>query len=185
MKKTVYAAITASITFILAACQGDRGCTVLAQTAAGSTAQETSAVVAEGSDGWVAAAPAETLELKQEKKLRIRVRAGEEEIVFELNDSIAAKSLYEQLPLIADMENFGDNEKIFYPAEKLDITDTPHANSGAGTLAYYAPWGNVVLFFGDYSPNGQLYELGTAVSGSDEIGGLSGTLEVERVQTNQ
>lgn len=117
--------------------------------------------------------------------MKIRVSANEKEIVYGLNDSQAAQELYEQLPLTAEVENFSDNEKIFYPPKKLDITDTPQADSGAGTLAYYAPWGDVVMFFGDYSSNGQLYELGQALSGSEEISGLSGTLQIEGAEPSR
>mgnify|MGYP001115623559 CR=1 FL=1 len=121
---------------------------------------------------------------QENKKQQIRVSAGEKTVVFELNESAAAKSLYQQLPLTTEVENYGQNEKIFYPPENLDITDTPQAASGAGTLAYYAPWdapwGDVVMFYGDYSPNGRLYELGQAVSGSGEISSLSGTLQIEK-----
>lgn len=29
--------------------------------------------------------------------------------------------------------------------------DTPQASSGTGTLACYAPWGDVVMFYDDFS----------------------------------
>lgn len=64
------------------------------------------------------------------------------------------------MPLTLPVEDFGTNEKIVYPPEELDIADTPIAEDGAGTLAYYAAWGDVVLFYGDYSSSGSLYELG-------------------------
>lgn len=58
-------------------------------------------------------------------------------------------------------------------------TDAPLAESGeAGTLAYYAPWGDVVMFYGPFSPNGALYELGWVVDGEERISELSGTIEV-------
>ncbi len=129
-----------------------------------------------------AAGPAKPEPTSAKSNLQIRVRAGRQTVVFELNDSAAARSLYEQLPLTVEGENFSDNEKIFYPPEKLDVTGALQAASGAGagTLAYYAPWGDVVMFYGDFNANGQLFELGRAVSGGGEIGSLSGTLEVER-----
>lgn len=113
-------------------------------------------------------------------QMRIHVQTDGKTVVFELNDSAAAKGLYEQLPLTVEVENFSDNEKIFYPPKQLDITDAPQADAGAGTLAYYTPWGDVVMFYGDYSVNGQLFELGRAVSGGGEIGSLTGTLRIEK-----
>lgn len=99
-------------------------------------------------------------------------------IVFELNDSSAADDLYAQLPLTTQIEDFSTNEKIFYP-EELDISDTPQAGTEIGTLAYYAPWGDVVMFYEAYQANASLYELGYVVSGEELIPGLSGTVTIE------
>ena len=111
---------------------------------------------------------------KEMKQIRIEDGAGHA-AVFELNGSGAA-ALYAQLPLTVQVENFSSNEKIFYPAE-LPLTDTPHpAEPEAGVLAYYAPWGNVVMFYDSFRPNGDLYELGHAVAGTDQIALFSGEL---------
>ena len=72
-----------------------------------------------------------------------------------------------------------NNEKIFYPNQSLDVSNTPTATGGAGTLAYYAPWGDVVMFYGDFSANSSLYELGHVVSGEEFIDELTGTLTIE------
>ena len=101
-------------------------------------------------------------------------------VVFALNESAAAQDLFQQLPLVVEVENFSNNEKIFYP-EKLDVHDTPVADVAVGTLAYYEPWGDVVMFYGEYNPNNALYELGHAVSGGDSISSLSGTVRIEPV----
>lgn len=99
-------------------------------------------------------------------------------ILFELNDSSASGDLYAQLPLTVQIEDFSTNEKIFYP-EELDISDTPQAGMAVGTLAYYAPWGDVVMFYGEYSENPSLYELGHVVSGEELIPDLSGSVIIE------
>ena len=109
---------------------------------------------------------------------RLAVRCGDIEVIYELNDSPAAASLAAQLPLTLEVEDYSTNEKIFYPPQELDTSDTPAAEGGAGTLAYYAPWGDVVMFYGDYSANSSLYELGEAVSGADQISRMSGSIEI-------
>ena len=48
-----------------------------------------------------------------------------------------------------------------------------------GTLAYYAPWGDVVMFYGEYNENPSLYELGHVVSGEELIPDLSGSVIIE------
>ena len=113
---------------------------------------------------------------------QISVTCGDTQVVYELNDSPAAQSLLSQLPLTVAVEDFSTNEKVFYPPQELDTSDTPLAEGGAGTLAYYAPWGDVVLFYDSFSANGSLFELGEAVSGAEDISQMTGTITVETVE---
>lgn len=114
----------------------------------------------------------------------LQIRVGGEDgqnIIFQLNDSPAAAALYQQLPLSIQVENYSHNEKIFYPPGELDISNTPLAAGPSGTLAYYAPWGDVVLFYGECGGASGLYELGEAVSGADLIETLSGEIQIDIV----
>ena len=113
---------------------------------------------------------------------QIYVQFGENMVVYELNDGAAATSLYEQLPLTVEVEDYSTNEKIFYPSQELETADSPLANGGAGTLAYYAPWGDVVMFYDDYSENPSLFELGQAVSGGELVGRMAGTVTISIVE---
>jgi hypothetical protein len=113
--------------------------------------------------------------------IKISVKANGNTTVFELNNSLAAGDLYAQLPLSITVENYSDNEKIFYPSKKLNTTDTPMADGGrAGTLAYYAPWGDVVMFYKGFTSAPGLYELGHVTSGSEYITEMSGTIQIEK-----
>ena len=107
---------------------------------------------------------------------QIQVQFDGGTVVYQLNDSAAADALLAQLPLTVEVEDYGTNEKIFYPPQALDTADAPPAEGGAGTLAYYAPWGDVVMFYGDYNTNSSLYELGQAVSGGELVSTMSGTI---------
>lgn len=114
---------------------------------------------------------------------QISVQFGENTVIYELNDSPVADSLYEQLPITTEVEDFSTNEKIFYLSQELDTSDSPAAEGGAGTLAYYAPWGDVVMFYDDYSANSSLFELGQAVSGGEQIGKMSGNIVIDIIDT--
>ena len=119
--------------------------------------------------------------LENQTTMNIRVKTNGKTVVFELNDSSAAKALYDQLPLSITVENFGGNEKIFYPPEKLNTANTPLAKRcKEGTLAYYAPWGDVVMFYGSFGSAAGLYVLGEATSGSEHIKGMSGEIVLEK-----
>ena len=112
--------------------------------------------------------------------MKINVMANNALIVFELNDSEASKQLIEQLPLEIKVEDYASNEKIFYPPNKLNTSNTPLANAKNGTLAYYAPWGDVVMFYKDFGSAGGLYELGKCMSGCEAIKALSGTIKITK-----
>ena len=121
-------------------------------------------------------APSDT----ESNDMRVRIEADTQVIVFRLNDSPAAQSFYEQLPLSIWVEDYAGSEKIFYPPDELDVRNTPMAEGPAGTLAYYEPWGNVAIFYGECGGASGLYELGEAVSGADQIESLTGEIQIEK-----
>lgn len=114
--------------------------------------------------------------------MRISVSGNGKKILFDLNDSSAAMDLYNQLPLTINVKNFSTNEKVFYPPESLNVKNTPMANAKKGTLAYYAPWADVVMFYDHFGKGSGLYGLGEAVSGKELIESLSGIIEIEKVE---
>ena len=123
------------------------------------------------------------IEEEKENRMKISVNDGSHNIIFELNDSVAANDLYNQLPLTVEAENFSSNEKIFYPSNELNIDDTPRANDGGrGVLAYYEPWGDVVMFYDSFSSASGLYELGKAIENENQISNLSGKITIDKVE---
>ena len=120
-----------------------------------------------------------------EAKMQISVRSNGNTTVFELNNSQAARELSTQLPLRIEVENYGSNEKIFYPPKKLATSNTPLADARTGTLAYYAPWGDVVMFYEDFGSASGLYELGHAILGIEHIKNMSGTIKIEKADKKQ
>lgn len=125
--------------------------------------------------------PENTQSEKEETAMKISVKSDQYEIVYELNNSTAARQLYGQLPLTMEVEPFSNNEMTFYP-ERLDVGNTPLSGGEPGSLSYYEPWGDVVMFYASCAPNGSLYELGTAVSGVEHIENLSGMITVSAAE---
>lgn len=116
----------------------------------------------------------------EEPKMKIRVSDGKSNVIFELNDSSAAKSLYEMLPIKTDVENYSNNEKIFYPTDPLDTSDVSEGDGPFGSLAYFSPWGNVVMYYSPCKKYTGLYLMGVATSGSNDIEQLSGTITITK-----
>ena len=113
----------------------------------------------------------------------IQVSAGEKNIYFVLHDSAMAVALFEQLPMTVEVSNYSNNEKIFYPLQSLGENEGSLVMAAlAGTLAYYAPWGNVVMFYGNNGPANGLYQLGYCTEGIEYIGDLQGQLIITAVK---
>ena len=161
MKKIILASLMMVICFTLSACGAQNN-----------SATEKDNVASEQNSEQVNNANQDTA-----KQIKITDTNGNE-IIFALNDSQAAKDLYAQLPLEIDVKDYSDNEKIFYPKE-LNTKNTPLAENKIGTLAYYAPWKDVVMFYGEFRQNDQLFKLGEVVSGGEVIPNLSGKIKIE------
>lgn len=114
---------------------------------------------------------------------RIKVTDGNHNVTFELNETSAAKSLYNMLPTTREVQNYSSNEKIFYPETAISYSsDCIEGACPAGTLALFSPWGNVVMYYGAASQYPGLYILGNAVEGADQISELTGNITVSQVE---
>ncbi|KSB90582.1 MFS transporter [Caulobacter vibrioides] len=78
-----------------------------------------------------------------------------------LNDSPPARELLSMLPLDLKISDFSSNEKIAFLPRKLTARGAPaYADPKPGDLCYYAPWGNLALFYEGYSASPDLIRLG-------------------------
>jgi hypothetical protein len=103
----------------------------------------------------------------------IRVTLDGRPVDATLNDSPAARDFAELLPLTLDLEDFHQTERIADLPRKLDTSGAPEpAAPKAGDLAYYAPWGNLALFYRDGdSANADLLILGHINADADRMAG--------------
>ncbi|MFJ9396317.1 cyclophilin-like fold protein [Streptomyces sp. AFD10] len=80
----------------------------------------------------------------------IRVIIDGQEVEATLNDSPAARDLASLLPLTLDLKDFHGTERIADPPRKLTTENAPGPQAPkTGDLAYYAPWGNLAIFYED------------------------------------
>ena len=117
----------------------------------------------------------------EEQHMEISVSDGTHTVIYQLNNSGPAASLYRMLPLDAEVKNYGSNEKIFYPEQPVDAAGGIEGGGDAGGLALFSPWGNVVMYYGSFSAYPGLYLLGQATQGADQVQHLTGTIHVEAV----
>ncbi len=95
-----------------------------------------------------------------------------------LEDNSASRSFLAMLPVEVTLEDYASNEKIFYPAEKLSTADVPDGvDPEPGDITYYAPWGDVALFYRDFRYSTGLVRLGRFDEGAVPVLSASGSLK--------
>ena len=88
----------------------------------------------------------------QETPLRIQIAVGDQRFQATLTDSAASRDLAAQLPVTIDMVDHGSVEKTGPLPAPLSIDGQPNgADPDPGDLGYYAPGGDLVLYYGDQS----------------------------------
>lgn len=122
------------------------------------------------------------VEHKTEKSMKIKVTSGNASVVFELNNTTAAKSLYDQLPIEVNVDNYSNNEKVFDPKIPLKRgSNNIEGNCPVGTIAWFSPWGNIAMYYGKAPSWNGLYLMGKAVEGVDKIKELKGKTLIEKL----
>lgn len=103
--------------------------------------------------------------------MNIRVTLDGQPVNATLNGSPAARDLASLLPLSLDLEDFHGTERIGYPPRKLTTDAAPEPTAAkAGNIAYFAPWGNLALFYKDGpSASADLLILGHIDADTDQL----------------
>ncbi|GAA2422477.1 cyclophilin-like fold protein [Streptomyces coeruleofuscus] len=82
--------------------------------------------------------------------MTIRLTVHGQAVDATLNDSAAARDFAALLPLTLDLSDFHGKERVADLPRRLDTSGAPDAAEGkAGDLAYYAPWGNLAVYYRD------------------------------------
>jgi hypothetical protein len=86
------------------------------------------------------------------------------------------------LPFTLTLEDYAKTEKVSDLPKKLTTQSAPaRAKPTAGDIAYYAPWGNLAIFYKDFDYSEGLIILGKLDGGADalkEPGSFEGTIEL-------
>ncbi|MGY0064128.1 cyclophilin-like fold protein [Streptomyces sp. LZ34] len=86
--------------------------------------------------------------------MNIRLTIDGHQVDATLNDSTTARDLATLLPLTLNLSDFHRTERIADLPRRLSTAGAPDAAAAkAGDLAYYAPWGNLALFYRDGTPD--------------------------------
>lgn len=87
-----------------------------------------------------------------------------------LYDNPSARDFASMLPLDLKIEDYSTNEKIAYLPRKLTEEGSgPFGNEQPGDVCYYAPWGDVILFYAAYRYSSGLIRLGRVDGGIEPM----------------
>ncbi len=84
--------------------------------------------------------------------MHIRLVIDGTELHGRLDDTAAGRDFASLLPLTLTISDFHATEKISDLPRKLNIKGAPAGSEpAAGDITYYAPWGNLALFYRDFA----------------------------------
>ena len=107
--------------------------------------------------------------LSSEKNMKLAIKTGKGEMTAILYDNAAAMDFFALLPMTVMFEDYNGTEKIARLPERLSTAGLPAGYAPSeGDLAYYAPWGNICIFYRDFVYSAGLVPLGRI--GGDGIG---------------
>jgi hypothetical protein len=83
--------------------------------------------------------------------IRFEIEGSAQPVFVRLKDSPTTQDFIRQLPLTLKLTDYAATEKIAYLPKKLTSQGAPKGHSAkAGDIAYYAPWGNLAVFYKDF-----------------------------------
>ncbi|KVK53993.1 hypothetical protein L901_19095 [Agrobacterium sp. D14] len=102
--------------------------------------------------------------------MRIRMIFGERTLTATLHDNPSARDFYSMLPLDLKIGDFASSEKIAYlPRKLIEDGRGRFDDEQPYDICYYVPWGNLALFYVDYSYSRDLIRLGRFETGQDAL----------------
>src|SRR6476661_3582665 len=103
--------------------------------------------------------------------MKIRLTIGGTRITATLENNATARDFASLLPLKLTLKDYASTEKVSDLPRRLSTKGAPPgADPSAGDIAYYAPWGNLALFYKDFQYSDGLILLGKLDGGIESLG---------------
>lgn len=120
-------------------------------------------------------------ESQSAKAMNIRLTINGKSATATLLDNATSRDFFLLLPMTLTLEDYAATEKIAYVPRKLSTEGAPAGiDPAVGDIAYYAPWGNLAIFYKDFRYSEGLVRLGKIESGLEALrvqGRLKATIE--------
>ena len=108
--------------------------------------------------------------IPKQETMKLKITIGENTATAILYDNPTSRDFATMLPLTVEMDDYANTEKIFYPSKKLSTKDAPKGfKPSEGDITLFAPWGNIALFYKDFSYSNGLISMGKITSGIEHF----------------
>lgn len=99
-------------------------------------------------------------------EMKIHIQLEGRSLTATLEESQAAREFLALLPLTLTLADYNATEKVADLPKKLSTKGAPPGvDPDVGDIAYYAPWGNLAIFYRDFGYSSGLVRLGRLDSG--------------------
>lgn len=103
------------------------------------------------------------------------------DVTYEVNDSELGHAFERLLPITVVMTRSGSSELSFMPPKRLSTFGAPKAKDGREALCYHEPWNEIILYYGGYDSNDNVYVIGTPIAGMGAVRNLKGPITIEEI----
>jgi hypothetical protein len=142
----------------------------------------TMALACGGAANGEAQQPVRRLSDQQAGIMKIRIEIEGTFVTATLDDTEVARDFASLLPLTMTLEDYNSTEKIADLPRKLSTRGAPPGSDpDVGDIAYYAPWGNLAVFYRDFGYSAGLVKLGSVDAGVEtlrRLGPLTAKIEL-------
>lgn len=102
--------------------------------------------------------------------VKVKLTFNNEVAIVNMYENPTSRDLLSQLPLTITLEDYSGTEKISYLSKKLSTEEAPSGSDpSVGDFAYYAPWGNLAIYYKDFGYSNGLILLGKIESGLENL----------------
>ncbi len=118
------------------------------------------------------------IEANERSTMKIRIKVGKEVLTATMLNTETGRDFISMLPLTLRLKDYAGTEKVSNLPRRVSTKNAPSGyGPSVGDIAYYSPWGNLAIFYKDFSYSKGLIKLGSLDGGIEKLAGRQGDFE--------
>ena len=102
--------------------------------------------------------------------MKISIKIQDRVITATLSDNATARDFASLLPMTVTLNDYASTEKVSNLPRRLPTQGAPEGSDpSVRDITYYAPWGNLAIFYRDFHYSSGLIKLGRIASGMEAL----------------